>query len=322
MCLHYNENWCTLIKVSVYNQPPHLQTGGSREQQKNQRSIQAELPGPACQNIRRKDVSAMKLGFIGCGNMAKAILGGILSKQLLKPEDVIVSALHQETLDNAARTYGVHTTPDNREAAQAEIVFLAIKPQFYQEVITQIRDSVTTDQIIVSIAPGKSIETITGWFGKDIKLIRTMPNTPAMVGEGVTAVCPAKTVTADELQRVLTLLEACGTAEVMTEHLVDAVVSVSGSSPAYVFMMIEAMADGAVRDGLPRAQAYRLAAQAVLGSAKMVLETGKHPAELKDMVCSPAGTTIEAVAALEAHGFRDAILAGMKACTDKTRSMG
>lgn len=137
----------------------------------------------------------------------------------------------------------------------------------------------------------------------------------------MTAVCPAETVTEEELKEVLTLLESCGIAEVMPERLVDAVVSVSGSSPAYVFMFIEALADGAVRDGIPRKQAYRLAAQSVLGSAKMVLETGMHPGELKDMVCSPAGTTIEAVAAMEKAGFRNAVLAGMEACTNKTKQM-
>jgi pyrroline-5-carboxylate reductase len=263
----------------------------------------------------------MKLGFIGCGNMATAILGGILKKQLLLPDEIIVSALHPETLERAAKTYAVRTTLDNREAAAAEIVFLAVKPQFYEQVIREIRDVITDSQLIVSIAPGKSIETINGWFGREVKLIRTMPNTPAMVGEGVTAVCPSGTVTEDELQRVLTLLDSCGITEVMPEHLVDAAVSVSGSSPAYVFMFIEALADGAVRDGFPRAQAYRLAAQAVLGSAKMVLETGRHPGKLKDMVCSPAGTTIEAVAALEDAGFRSAVLAGMKACSDKTKNM-
>jgi pyrroline-5-carboxylate reductase len=263
----------------------------------------------------------MKLGFIGCGNMATAILGGILKKGLLQPDEIIASALHQATLDKVSQTYGIHTTRDNRTAAAADIVVLAIKPQFYQQVIEEIRDTVSDTQLIVSIAPGKSIDTITGWFQKKIKLIRTMPNTPAMVGEGVTAVCAADTVTEDELQAVLQLLQACGITEVMPERLVDAVVAVSGSSPAYVFMLIEAMADGAVRDGIPRAQAYRLAAQSVLGSAKMVLETGRHPGELKDMVCSPAGTTIEAVAALEKSGFRSAILEGMKACTDKTRSM-
>lgn len=263
----------------------------------------------------------MKLGFIGCGNMATAILGGILKKQLLSPDEIIASALHQETLDRAAGTWQIHTTCDNRKAAAADIVFLAVKPQFYEQVIREIRDTVTETQLIVSIAPGKSIDGITGWFGKKIKLIRTMPNTPAMVGEGVTAVCPAETVTEAELQEVLRLLQACGTAEVMPERLLDAVVSVSGSSPAYVFMFIEALADGAVRDGLPRNQAYRLAAQAVLGSAKMVLETGRHPGDLKDMVCSPAGTTVEAVAALEKAGFRNAVLEAMKACSDKAKNM-
>ena len=263
----------------------------------------------------------MKLGFIGCGNMATAILGGILKKQLIPANEIIASALHEETLTRVASAYGIHTTRDNREAASADIVFLAVKPQYYEQVIREIKDSVSETQLIVSIAPGKSIATITEWFGKEIKLIRTMPNTPAMVGEGITAVCPSSAVTDDELQKVLSLLNACGLAEVMPEHLVDATVAVSGSSPAYVFMMIEAMADGAVRDGFPRQQAYRMAAQAVLGSAKMVLETGRHPGDLKDMVCSPAGTTIEAVAALENAGFRNAILAGMKACTDKTRAM-
>ena len=187
--------------------------------------------------------------------------------------------------------------------------------------ITEIRDTVSGSQIIVSIAPGKSIETITRCFGKNVKLIRTMPNTPAMVGAGVTAVCPCDAVSDEELKKVCALFEACGTTEIMPERLIDAVPAISGSSPAYVFMFIEALADGAVRDGIPRQQAYRLAAQAVLGSAKMVLETGRHPGDLKDMVCSPAGTTIEAVAALEKEGFRNAVLAGMKACSDKTKEM-
>ena len=263
----------------------------------------------------------MKLGFIGCGNMATAIIGGILQKGVLAPGEIIASALHQETLSRVSKTYGIHTTTDNREAAAADIVILAVKPHFYEHVISEIRDVVSDSQIIVSIAPGKSIETISGWFRKTVKLVRTMPNTPALVCEGMTAVCASETVTEEELREVLTLFEACGKAEVMPERLVDAVVSVSGSSPAYVFLFIEALADGAVRDGIPRSQAYRLAAQAVLGSAKMVLETGRHPGELKDMVCSPAGTTIEAVAALEKEGFRNAVLSAMEACTEKTKRM-
>lgn len=263
----------------------------------------------------------MKLGFIGCGNMAKAILGGILKQQILSADEIIASALHQSTLDAVAAQYGIHTTTDNHLAAKADIVFLAVKPQYYETVIQEIREEISDSQIIVSIAPGKSIETITGWFQKPVKLIRTMPNTPAQVGEGMTAVCPASCVTNDELERVLQLLNACGLTEVMAEPLLDGAVAVSGSSPAYVFLFIEALADGAVRDGIPRAQAYRMAAQSVLGSAKMVLETGMHPGALKDMVCSPAGTTIEAVAALEKNGLRNAVLSAMEACSAKTKSM-
>lgn len=263
----------------------------------------------------------MKYGFIGCGNMAKAIINGILRHHLADPKDIIASALHPETLTQIHETLGICTTLDNCCAAQSDIVFLAVKPQFYEQVISEIRGTVSDSQLIVSIAPGKSIQTIQDWFGKPVKLIRTMPNTPAMVGEGVTAICPSDAVSESELQQIVQLFEACGTAEIMPERLIDGVVAVSGSSPAYIFMIIEAMADGAVRDGIPRKQAYRLAAQSVLGSAKMVLETGLHPGELKDMVCSPAGTTIEAVAALEKCGLRSAILEGMEACSRKTKGM-
>ena len=148
-----------------------------------------------------------------------------------------------------------------------------------------------------------------------------MPNTPAMVGAGMTAACANALVTKEELEKVLTILRSFGEVEVVSEHLIDAVVSASGSSPAYVFMMIEAMADVAVADGMPRPQAYKFAAQAVMGSAKMVLETGKHPGELKDMVCSPAGTTIEAVQVLEERGFRSAIIEAMRVCAEKSRNM-
>ena len=148
-----------------------------------------------------------------------------------------------------------------------------------------------------------------------------MPNTPALVGEGITAVCPNEQVTDKELTQVCEVLESFGKAEVIKESMMDAVIAVSGSSPAYVFMFIEAMADAAVAEGMPRAQAYQFAAQSVLGSAKMVLETGKHPGELKDMVCSPAGTTIEAVRVLEQTGFRGSVMECMKACADKSRNM-
>ena len=165
------------------------------------------------------------------------------------------------------------------------------------------------------------MEYLAGAFEKPVKLVRTMPNTPALVGEGITGVCHNNLVTKEELDYICNILSGFGMAQVLSENLMDVVVSVSGSSPAYVFMLIEAMADGAVADGMPRQQAYQFAAQAVLGSAKMVLETGKHPGELKDMVCSPAGTTIEAVRVLEAKGFRSSVIEAMKACVKKAKGL-
>ena len=220
--------------------------------------------------------------------------------------------------------YGVEVTTDNIAVAKnAEVMILAVKPQYYTQVITEIAPFVTKEQLIITIAPGQTLSSLTERFGSDdLKIIRTMPNTPAMVGAGITAVTPNANVTAEELEYVRTILGGFGISEVISEHLMDAVVSVSGSSPAYVFMFIEAMADAAVADGMPRAQAYRFAAQAVMGSAKMVLETGKHPGELKDMVCSPAGTTIEAVRVLEEKGLRSAVIEAMKACTERSRSLG
>ena len=198
---------------------------------------------------------------------------------------------------------------------------MSVKPQFYASVIEEIKDVVREDQIIITIAPGKTLKWLEEQFGRPLKIVRTMPNTPAMVGEGMTAVCANERVTEEELGEVLTMLNAFGKTEVVPEHLIDVVVSTSGSSPAYVFMMIEAMADAAVADGMARPQAYKFAAQAVLGSAKMVLETGRHPGELKDMVCSPGGTTIEAVRVLEAKGFRSALIEAMKACAEVSRNM-
>lgn len=264
----------------------------------------------------------MKLGFIGAGNMAQAIIGGIIKKGIVDKNEIIASAATEKTIDKVKEEYGINTTLDNREVAKAEILFLAVKPVFYKQVIDEIKDiDVDSNQIIVTIAAGKSIEWVENAYGNERKIIRTMPNTPALVGEGITAVCPNKNITDKDLGEICRLLEGFGKAEVIKESMMDAVVAVSGSSPAYVFMFIEAMADGAVAEGMPRAQAYQFAAQSVLGSAKMVLETGKHPGELKDMVCSPAGTTIEAVRTLEKTGFRSSVMECMKACADKSRNM-
>lgn len=265
----------------------------------------------------------MKIGFIGLGNMACAMIGGMLQKKAAEPASIIGSAKTEETRRKVKAKYDITVSADNRQvASEADILFLAVKPIFFPEVIAGIRDIVRKDTLIVSIAAGKNLDYLHSAFGReDSKLIRCMPNTPALVLEGCTGVCAAENVTEEELERVLVLLRAFGRASIVPERLMDVVVGVSGSSPAYVFIFIEAMADQAVAAGMPRKQAYEFAAQAVLGSAKMVLETGMHPGELKDMVCSPGGTTITAVKILEEKGMRAAVMDAMEACIEKSKSM-
>ena len=264
----------------------------------------------------------MKLGFIGTGNMASAIMGGIIKNQLISADEIIGADVYASSREKAKEQFGIHVTADNHEVVEnADVVVLSVKPQFYEEVICEIRDFVRADQIVITIAPGKTLAWLAEKFDKGVKLVRTMPNTPALVGAGMTAMCPNEHMTEEEINYVRMLLGSFGRVEIVTERLMNTVVSVSGSSPAYVFMMIEAMADAAVSGGMPRTQAYQFAAQAVMGSAKMVLETGKHPGELKDMVCSPGGTTIEAVRTLEECGFRSAVIEAMKVCEEKSKSM-
>lgn len=262
------------------------------------------------------------IGFIGSGNMGGAMMGGIVGAGLVEKENIIVSDVNEAALAKVAANYGVNTTTDNCEvAAKSDILVLSVKPHFYAGVIAQIKDAVKEDVIIVVIAAGQSIEGVEKQFGREMKIAKVMPNTPAMVGEGMAAICPSSNMTAEEIDDVVAIFNSFGKSEIVPETMMDVVTAVSGSSPAYVFMFIEAMADAAVREGMPRAQAYKFAAQSVLGSAKMVLETGKHPGELKDMVCSPGGTTIDAVIKLEETGMRNSVMAAMKACADKSREM-
>lgn len=264
----------------------------------------------------------MKLGFIGTGNMASAIMGGIIKNQIIPANEIIGADVSAPGRERVKEQFGIHVTDNNKEVVEkADVIILSVKPQFYESVIHEIRATVKEEQIIITIAPGKTLAWLTEHFGKAVKIVRTMPNTPAMVGAGMTAACPNEYMTEEETAYILTLLKSIGRVEIIPEHLMDVVVSVSGSSPAYVFMLIEAMADAAVSGGMPRAQAYQFAAQAVMGSAKMVLDTGKHPGELKDMVCSPAGTTIEAVRTLEERGFRSAIFEAMKTCEEISKKL-
>lgn len=264
----------------------------------------------------------MKIGFIGLGNMAKAIIGGMLENRIVPPEDIIGTAKTEETREAVRSAYGIGIRDTNETVAgEADVLVLAVKPQFMQEVITQIRSDVPEKALIISIAAGKTMQWIEDTFGRKIKLVRCMPNTPALVGAGCTGVCVNREVSREETDYSIKLMESFGMARLVPERLMDAVGAVSGSSPAYVFMFIEAMADAAVAAGMPRTQAYEFAAQAVCGSAKLVLESGKHPAELKDMVCSPGGTTIQGVRVLEEKGFRGAVMDALAATVEQSKKL-
>lgn len=265
---------------------------------------------------------AKTVGFIGSGNMGRAIMGGMIAAGLYAPSQILASAKTKETVEKIEKELGIVATMDNTEVARkADILFLAVKPGVFATVIPQIRDVCKEGQVVVSIAAGQTLASITDLFGRQIKLVRSMPNTPALVGEAMSAVTPNEKISPEELQEVMAIFESFGKAEIVPETMMDAVVGVSGSSPAYVYMFIEAMADAAVADGMPRKQAYKFAAQSVLGAAKMVLETGEHPGVLKDAVCSPGGTTIAAVAELEKSGLRSSVIEAQRACVQKSRDM-
>lgn len=264
----------------------------------------------------------MKIGFIGGGNMGSAMLGGILRKGLYQKEEVIVSDLSEERLAYIKEKLGTEVTKDNKEVVKsADIIILSIKPQFYEEVLLEIREYFTPEKIVVGIAPGKTLSWLEEKCVCPVRIIRLMPNTPAQVGEGMTGLCFNSRASEEDVKKVCQITDSFGKTEIVPERLMDAVGAVSGSSPAYVFMFIEAMADAAVAQGMARKQAYAFAAQAVLGSAKMVLETSMHPGELKDMVCSPAGTTIEGVRTLEKTGFRSAVYEALNACAEKGKRL-
>ena len=263
----------------------------------------------------------MKIGFIGCGNMGSAMIGGILKKGVFEKNEIIVSNLTEEGSRKSREKLGVVTTLDNCEVVKNANIVLAVKPQFYEEVIGEVKGYLTPEHMIVGIAPGKTLAWLEEKCEQPLKVVRLMPNTPAQVGEGMTGVCANERVTQEDLAQILTITNSFGRTEVVPERMMDAVGAVSGCSPAYVFMFIEAMADAAVAQGMPRKQAYQFAAQALLGSAKMVLETGMHPGELKDMVCSPAGTTIQAGRVLEEKGLRSAVIEAQLECVKKAKGM-
>ncbi|MFC9599095.1 pyrroline-5-carboxylate reductase [Peribacillus butanolivorans] len=264
-----------------------------------------------------------KIGFIGCGKMGAAMLEGMLRSEVISPENIMVSTASVETLTKITSKYKIEGCLDNKEVAGfADLLFLGIQPAMHKQVLDEVKIHVKEGAVIITMAAGITTSQIEEGLGKPVKVVRTMPNTPSLVGEGMTAISINREITAADITDVTTLLNSFGKTELIHEDLMDAMPAISGSSPAYVYMFIEALADGAVRDGIPRKQAYRMAAQSVMGAAKMVLETEKHPGALKDDVCTPGGATISAVASLEENQFRASILQAMKACTDRTKGLG
>lgn len=263
----------------------------------------------------------MKIGFIGIGNMGSAMFKGALTQ--MDASNLCYTDINEALRDKIAEETGIEALTDNIDVVKAStIIVLAVKPQYMNQVLEGIRPAVTHDHILLTPAAGVSIDHIKNTIGFGCRVVRCMPNTPALVLEGMSAYTYSHdNFSIEEKETVKAFFDAFGQSVEVPEHLMNEVVPVSGSSPAYFFMMLEAMGDAAVLTGLPRKDAYRMAAQTMLGAAKMVLETGQHPGVLKDAVCSPGGTTIEAVRVLEAKGFRSAIMEAMVACYNKTKKL-
>lgn len=263
-----------------------------------------------------------KIAFIGGGQMAEAIIGGLLVGQVCPTGSLMATDPVAARRDHLKSRYGIHVGSSNREAvAWAEVVILAVKPQMVPEVLTEIGPAVA-QALVISIAAGVTIKAIAGRITGIARVIRAMPNTPAVIREGVTALAFNAAMPEGDVLLARTVFEAVGRVVPVEERLMDAVTGLSGSGPAYVFQAIEALADGGVKMGLPRQTAELLAAQTVLGAARLVLESGEHPARLKDRVASPGGTTIAGLHRLEQGGLRAALMAAVEAATKRSQELG
>lgn len=263
-----------------------------------------------------------KLCFIGGGRMAEAIIKGLLNKGITTPEHIVVSEPRKDRGDFLSNKYKVKVFSENPSAIEgAEMVVLAVKPQVIREVLKEISTVVNTEQLIISIAAGIPTSLIAYYLGEKKRLIRAMPNTPAQIGEGATVLCGGGSSTPKDLQQTKIFFDSIGISIIIQETYMDAVTGLSGSGPAYIFLIIEALTDGGVKMGLPRDVAQSLVIQTLIGSARMVLETGDHPGQLKDLVTSPGGTTITGLHVLEKNGIRAALINAVEAATERSREL-
>jgi pyrroline-5-carboxylate reductase len=264
----------------------------------------------------------MKIGFIGAGNMATAIINGMIAHQFIEPLDIAVFDISEKQTAKLRAKHPVFVAASQTELIEkCEFIILAIKPVYMKEVLIKATPDAKGKKFI-SIATGWSVQMLSKTLHEPTaKVLRCMPNTPLMVGEGFTAICEDTSFSNADLAWVQSLFDTLGSVEIIPERLFDAIVAVSGSASAYVFVFIEALIDAGIKFGLPRDIATKACEQTVLGAAKMLQETGEHPAKLKDMVCSPGGTTIEAIVSLENNGFRHAIIQAATACEKKSKEL-
>ncbi len=262
-----------------------------------------------------------KIGFIGCGNMGSAMAKGIKNSGIINPEDILIYDVNTDVVNNLANEIGASVKENEHEVAnESDILILAVKPNIYPKVLETIKSDVDENTIVVVIAVGVSFEDVYEKLG-NVKVARVQPSTPALVGESDSTIYPDKNITDLELEELIELLNTFGKTEVLDGHLMDVVPAIASSAPAYALMLISAMADAGVYQGFPRDQAVRLSAQAVLGASKLVLETGDSPDDLKNNICTPGGTTIEAVCSLEENGFRGIVIDAANACAEKAKSL-
>lgn len=261
-----------------------------------------------------------KIGIIGCGNMGGAILYGALESNVLNKENVYVYDISPAMMEKA-KGWGVNLAEDDEDVCRkADLILLAVKPQNAAEALSQCKAALDK-KAVMSIVAGVTVERLRGMISGEPRILRLLPNTPAMVFEGAFAICSDNDFTEEEMDAAKEIYAAIGVIEMVPEHLIDAACALNGGGPAYVAMFIEAMADGGVKQGLPRTTAYRLAAQTCLGTAKMILEQGIHPGQIKDMVTSPGGTTIEGCEALEKGAMRGAVMECIRAATEKSKRL-
>lgn len=268
-------------------------------------------------------VKGKKIGFLGGGNMGEALIRGLLKTGLIPPEAIFVSDVRLQRLEQLGALYGIHALSDNALLVKrADVVILAVKPQIMAEVLREITPALPQGRLVISIAAGVSTAVLRAHLPAGVRLIRVMPNTPALVLEGATAIARADGLEPGDLEVAQEIFSAVGKVVVLEEELMDAVTGLSGSGPAYVALVIEALADGGVKMGLDRATAMTLAAQTVLGAARLLIETGTHPGQLKDMVTSPGGTAIAGIHTLEVGGLRRTLMNAVERATLRSRELG